>query len=158
MENWICRKTTNGIDPLRRLSGPRLAHKIARPLSAKRDRRRTGIESRKPELLQRIESDREVLLSFLRDFIGCPSPSLPVYAPSGVPYPRLPRAAWPRIPGDCARRLHLRDRYPFADRARRTADPRRGGMPAIRQTRTYDGRPPCGWFRRTFRVGARKLR
>ncbi len=35
------------------------------------------MESRKAELLQRIESDREVLLNFLRRFIRCPSPNPP---------------------------------------------------------------------------------
>ena len=35
------------------------------------------METRKAELLQRIESDREVLLAFLRDFIRCPSPNPP---------------------------------------------------------------------------------
>jgi len=32
---------------------------------------------RKAELLQRIESDREVLLDFFRRFIRCPSPNPP---------------------------------------------------------------------------------
>ena len=35
------------------------------------------MEGRKAELLQRIESDREVLLDFLRGFIRCPSPNPP---------------------------------------------------------------------------------
>jgi succinyl-diaminopimelate desuccinylase len=35
------------------------------------------MEGRKGELLQRIESDREVLLDFLRGFIRCPSPNPP---------------------------------------------------------------------------------
>ena len=35
------------------------------------------IEGRKSELLQRIESDREVLLDFLRRFIRCQSPNPP---------------------------------------------------------------------------------
>jgi succinyl-diaminopimelate desuccinylase len=35
------------------------------------------MEGRKAELLQRIESDREVLIDFLRGFIGCPSPNPP---------------------------------------------------------------------------------
>ena len=35
------------------------------------------MEGRKAELLQRIESDREVLLDFFRRFIRCPSPNPP---------------------------------------------------------------------------------
>src|SRR5580704_2915782 len=35
------------------------------------------MEGRKAELLQRIESDREVLLNFLQRFIRCPSPNPP---------------------------------------------------------------------------------
>jgi hypothetical protein len=35
------------------------------------------MEGRKVELLHRIESDREVLLDFLRGFIRCPSPNPP---------------------------------------------------------------------------------
>jgi succinyl-diaminopimelate desuccinylase len=35
------------------------------------------METRKAELLQRIDSDREVLLNFFRDFIRCPSPNPP---------------------------------------------------------------------------------
>jgi acetylornithine deacetylase/succinyl-diaminopimelate desuccinylase-like protein len=35
------------------------------------------MEGRKAELLQRIESNREVLLDFLRGFIRCPSPNPP---------------------------------------------------------------------------------
>ena len=35
------------------------------------------MESRKAELLQRIESDRDVLIDFLRRFIRCPSPNPP---------------------------------------------------------------------------------
>ena len=35
------------------------------------------MQGRRAELLQRIESDREVLLDFLRDFIRCPSPNPP---------------------------------------------------------------------------------
>ena len=35
------------------------------------------MESRKGELLQRIESDREALLDFFRRFIRCPSPNPP---------------------------------------------------------------------------------
>jgi hypothetical protein len=35
------------------------------------------MEGRKSELLQRIESDREVLLDFLRCFIRCQSPNPP---------------------------------------------------------------------------------
>jgi succinyl-diaminopimelate desuccinylase len=35
------------------------------------------MEGRKAELLQRIESDREVLLDFFRHFIRCPSPNPP---------------------------------------------------------------------------------
>ena len=35
------------------------------------------MESRKAELLERIESDREVLLDFFRRFIRCPSPNPP---------------------------------------------------------------------------------
>ena len=34
------------------------------------------MESRKDELLQRVESDRDVLIDFLRQFIRCPSPGL----------------------------------------------------------------------------------
>jgi succinyl-diaminopimelate desuccinylase len=33
------------------------------------------MESRKDELLQRVESDRDVLIDFLRGFIRCPSPN-----------------------------------------------------------------------------------
>ena len=32
------------------------------------------MESAKAELLQRVESDRDVLIDFLRRFIRCPSP------------------------------------------------------------------------------------
>ena len=39
--------------------------------------RRTDMEGRKVALLHRIESDREVLLDFLRGFIRCPSPNPP---------------------------------------------------------------------------------
>ena len=35
------------------------------------------MESRKAELLQRVESDRDVLIDFLRGFIRCPSPNPP---------------------------------------------------------------------------------
>jgi succinyl-diaminopimelate desuccinylase len=35
------------------------------------------MKGRKAELVERIESDREVLLDFLRGFIGCPSPNPP---------------------------------------------------------------------------------
>ena len=35
------------------------------------------MELRKAELLQRIESDRDVLIDFLRRFIRCPSPNPP---------------------------------------------------------------------------------
>ena len=35
------------------------------------------MQGRKAELLQRIESDREVLLDFFRRFIRCPSPNPP---------------------------------------------------------------------------------
>ena len=35
------------------------------------------METRKAELLQRIDGDREVLLDFLRNFIRCPSPNPP---------------------------------------------------------------------------------
>src|SRR5215831_15904324 len=35
------------------------------------------MESRKAELLQRVESDRDVLIDFLRRFIRCPSPNPP---------------------------------------------------------------------------------
>src|ERR1700736_4897004 len=35
------------------------------------------MESRKAELLQRVESDRDVLIDFLRRFIPCPSPKPP---------------------------------------------------------------------------------
>jgi succinyl-diaminopimelate desuccinylase len=35
------------------------------------------MEGRKAELLQRVESDREVLLDFFRRFIRCPSPNPP---------------------------------------------------------------------------------
>jgi succinyl-diaminopimelate desuccinylase len=35
------------------------------------------MEGRKAELLQRVESDREVLLDFFRRFIPCPSPNPP---------------------------------------------------------------------------------
>lgn len=35
------------------------------------------MDSRKAELLQRIESDRDVLIDFLRGFIRCPSPNPP---------------------------------------------------------------------------------
>ena len=35
------------------------------------------MESRKDELLQRVESDRESLIDFLRQFIRCPSPNPP---------------------------------------------------------------------------------
>ena len=34
------------------------------------------MENRKAELLQRVESDRDVLIDFLRQFIRCPSPNL----------------------------------------------------------------------------------
>jgi succinyl-diaminopimelate desuccinylase len=44
---------------------------------AERKREERLMESRKAELLQRIESDREVLLNFLRRFIRCPSPNPP---------------------------------------------------------------------------------
>jgi predicted component of type VI protein secretion system len=59
-----------------RLSAPQLGHKLLDRLTGERDRR-TGMEGRKAELLQRIESDREVLLDFLRGFIRCPSPNPP---------------------------------------------------------------------------------
>jgi hypothetical protein len=35
------------------------------------------MEGRKTELLQRIESDQDVLLDFFRRFIRCPSPNPP---------------------------------------------------------------------------------
>ena len=35
------------------------------------------MELRKAELLQRIESDRDVLIDFLCQFIRCPSPTRP---------------------------------------------------------------------------------
>ena len=35
------------------------------------------MEGRKAKLLQRVESDREVLLDFFRQFIRCPSPNPP---------------------------------------------------------------------------------
>ena len=35
------------------------------------------MESAKAELLQRVESDRDVLIDFLRRFIRCPSPNPP---------------------------------------------------------------------------------
>ena len=35
------------------------------------------MESAKAELLQRVESDRAVLIDFLRRFIRCPSPHPP---------------------------------------------------------------------------------
>ena len=35
------------------------------------------MESRKAELLQRVESDRDLLIDFLRRFIRCPSPNPP---------------------------------------------------------------------------------
>src|SRR5438045_5175380 len=38
---------------------------------------RVAMDSRKAELLQRIESDRDVLIDFLRGFIRCPSPNPP---------------------------------------------------------------------------------
>jgi succinyl-diaminopimelate desuccinylase len=44
---------------------------------AERKREERLMESRKAELLQRIESDREVLLNFLQRFIRCPSPNPP---------------------------------------------------------------------------------
>ena len=40
------------------------------------------MEGRKSELLQRIESDREVLLDFLRCFIRCQSPNPPGEVPA----------------------------------------------------------------------------
>ena len=35
------------------------------------------MDGRKAELLQRVESDRELLLDFFRGFIRCPSPNPP---------------------------------------------------------------------------------
>jgi hypothetical protein len=44
---------------------------------SKSERREPNVEGRKAELLQRIESDREVLLHFFRNFIRCLSPNPP---------------------------------------------------------------------------------
>ena len=50
------------------------------------------MEDRKAELLERIESDREVLLDFLRGFIRCRSPNPPGDT-------REAAGSYPSIPG-----------------------------------------------------------
>ena len=49
------------------------------------------MESRKAELLQRVESDRDVLIDFLRRFIRCPSPNPPA---TRAPRRRISAICW----------------------------------------------------------------
>ena len=102
------------------------------------------MDSRKAELLQRIETDREVLLDFLRRFISCPSPNPPgdtreaashirqLLTRHGVDYRVIaPNEAMPNIvatfaAGKPGRHLALNghiDVFPVGDRDGWTHDP-----------------------------------
>jgi succinyl-diaminopimelate desuccinylase len=102
------------------------------------------MEGRKRELLQRIDSDREVLLDFFRGFIRCPSPNPPgdtrdaaghirrLLAQHGAPYRIIaPNEIMPNIvatfeAGKSGRHLALNghiDVFPVGDGAGWTRDP-----------------------------------
>ena len=49
------------------------------------------MESRKAELLQGVESDRDILIDFLRRFIRCPSPNPPA---TRAPRRRISAICW----------------------------------------------------------------
>ena len=57
------------------------------------------MESRKDELLQRVENDRDVLIDFLRRFIRCP-PTARRHARGGGVYPRSAGPARHRVSRD----------------------------------------------------------
>lgn len=118
------------------------------------------MDARKRELLQRIDSDREVLLGFFRDFIRCPSPNPPgdtreaadhirrLLTQRGVPYRVIaPNAIMPNIvatfeSGKPGRHLALNghiDVFPVGDGTGWTRDPWGG---ELAEGRIY-GRGAC---------------